>query len=187
MLKRTFEVFSKYISKQHNVSIVFDTDGTAHADMKNDVLHLPAEIANEHALGALALTMHEAAHIKHSKIIPIQQVAPMQSDFHILNAIEDIRIDRKNFHALPNVYAFYEELVKKHLDLTDPKLPQSSRLLCAGILWCEGFNPKLNDSTPRQAARYLFPDSLITTRQTTSTGRGESVYTFSLALPHTLE
>src|SRR5260221_557091 len=113
MYRRTFEVFAKWIADQNKVSIVFDTDGGAHADLKTDTLHLPKEIGNDNALGALALLMHEAAHVKHSKKIPIKKVAPMQSDFHILNAIEDVRIDRKNFQIMPNVYHFYEELVKK--------------------------------------------------------------------------
>ncbi len=111
--------------------------------MKNDVLHLPKEIANENALSALALLMHEAAHIKHSKNIPIKNIAPLQSDFHILNAIEDIRIDLKNFRLLPNVIGFYEELVKKHMDLTKAQAPKAVLRLCAGILWAEGFTPKM--------------------------------------------
>lgn len=147
MYRRTFEVFAKFIAKQNNVSLAFDTDGGAHADMTNDILHLPKDIANENALGALALTMHEAAHIKHSKSIPIKEIAPVQSDFFILNAIEDIRIDRKNFQILPNIYAFYEELVKKHMDLTKIKdVPESAIRLCAGILQAEGFNPKMHQA-----------------------------------------
>lgn len=92
--------------------------------------------------------MHEAAHIKHSKIIPIKKVAPMQSDFFILNAIEDIRIDRRNFNIMPNVFNFYEELVKKEMDLTKTKelefnVPDAARRLVAGILLLEGFRPKM--------------------------------------------
>lgn len=157
MYRRTFEVFAKFIAKQNNVEIVFDTDGGAHANMKTNVLHLPKEIADDNAFGALALTMHEAAHIKHSKVIPAKEVAPMQSDFHILNAIEDIRIDLKNFQVLPNVFSFYEDLVKKHMDLTSvgiqaqlkknqsyKDIPESAVRLCAGILIAEGFSPKMN-------------------------------------------
>lgn len=143
MFLRTFEVISKFIASQNNVTLAFDTDGNAYADMQNNVLHLPKEVANENALSALALLMHEAAHIKHSKIIPIKQVAPMESDFFILNAIEDVRIDLKNFRILPNVVGFYEELVKKHLDLTKVQIPKPALRLCAGILWAEGFSPKL--------------------------------------------
>ena len=149
MYRRTFEVFAKWIAAQNNVSLAFDTSGGAHADMKNDVLHLPEDIASEHALGALALVMHEGAHIKHSKIIPIKKVAPAQSDFHILNAIEDIRIDRKTFNIMPNVFNFYEELVKKEMDLTKTKemdfqVPEAARRLCASILVLEGFQPNMD-------------------------------------------
>lgn len=155
MYRRTFEVMAKWIAKQNNVTLAFDAGGGAYADMTNDVLHLPTDIADEHALGALALLFHEAAHIRHSKVIPIKEIAPMQSDFHILNAIEDIRIDHKNFQLLPNVYNFYEELVKKHMDLTKPQkitkngkdefipIPETHARLCGAILQAEGFNPKL--------------------------------------------
>lgn len=156
MYRRTFEVFAKFIAKQNNVEILFDTDGGAHANMKTNVLHLPKEIADDNAFGALALCMHEAAHIKHSKVIPAKEVAPMQSDFHILNAIEDVRIDLKNFRILPNVFSFYEDLVEKHMDLTDDgikallkddesfkEIPEAAVRLCGAILIAEGFNPKM--------------------------------------------
>ena len=92
--------------------------------------------------------MHEAAHIRYSKKIPIKEVAPQQSDFHILNAIEDIRIDRKNFNVMPNAFNFYEELVKKEMDLTKTKeldfpVSDAARRLVASILILEGFRPKL--------------------------------------------
>lgn len=143
MYRRTFDIIAKYVASQNKVDIVFDTEGSAYADMENNVLHLPQEIANENAHAALALLMHEAAHIKHSKNIPIKELCPMKSDFNILNAIEDIRIDKKNFGLLPNVRGFYEEMVKKHLDLTKDNGAEARRRLCAGILKAEGFNPKL--------------------------------------------
>lgn len=72
----------------------------------------------------------------------------MQSDFHILNALEDIRIDRKNFQIMNNVFGFYEYLVKEHIDLTKTKemnfnAPEAAIRLCAGILILEGFRPKM--------------------------------------------
>ena len=143
MFLKSFEIISKFFASQNSVTVVFDNDGGANADLKNDVLHLPKDIANENALGALALLAHEAAHLKYSKGIPVQEVAPMNSDFHILNAIEDIRIDCKNFQILPNVFGFYEELVKKHMDLTKVQVPKAALRLCAGILYAEGFNPKM--------------------------------------------
>ncbi len=72
----------------------------------------------------------------------------MQSDFHILNAVEDVRIDRKNFKIMPNVFNFYEELVKKEMDLSKTRemafeVPEAARRLCAGILLLEGFRPNM--------------------------------------------
>lgn len=67
----------------------------------------------------------------------------MKSDFDVLNAIEDVRIDLKNFELLPNVRGFYEEMMKKHLDLTKDPIPEAKRRLSAGIMQAEGFNPKL--------------------------------------------
>ena len=165
MYRRTFEVLSKWVAKQNHVSIVFDTEGGAHADMEKDILHLPQEIANENALGAIALMMHEAAHIRHSKPAfegkkpPIKDIAPMQSDFHIFNAMEDIRIDLKNFRLLPNIPAFYEELVRKHMDMTKDRNKRSDAVvrLCAGILYAEGFNPKL----PKQDREWFGKNDLI--------------------------
>ncbi len=149
MYKKTFEIFSKFIGRANNITIVFDTNGGACADLENNILHLPKDIANDNAFKALALTMHEAAHIRYSKNIPIKELCPMRSDFEILNAIEDIRIDLKNFNILPNVRAFYQELVKEHLDLTgdvykdEPIGQENKKKLCAGLLTNEGFRPKL--------------------------------------------
>ena len=116
--------------------------------MQTNTLYLPEDIANEHALGALALTFHEAGHLRYSGKIPIKEVAPAQSDFHILNALEDIRIDRKNFQIMRNVFNFYEYLVKDHMDLTKTKemnfnMPEAAIRLCAGMLYLEGFRPKM--------------------------------------------
>lgn len=146
MYRKTFEIFSKFIGKEHNITIQFDQDhDQANADMTNNVLHLPKNIASAHAHKALALTMHEAAHIRHSKKIPIKKLCPMESDFHILNSIEDIRIDYKNFDILPNIYGFYEELVKDHLNLTkkDDGRTDHMRKLAGGIMLAEGFPVKL--------------------------------------------
>jgi len=142
MYRKTFEVLAKYISKKTGVAIQFDTDGGAHADMKNDILHLPKDIAKSHAYAAISLIMHEAAHIRHSKVIPIDKVIKTKGEFSILNAIEDIRIDNLNFRVLPNVWNFYEALIDEVKKEFDPKTPLASRALCWCILKLENFNPK---------------------------------------------
>jgi uncharacterized protein YegL len=142
MYKRTFELLSKFVSTANNVTIQFDMDGGAKADMKNNILHLPKNISSSHAYAAISLMMHESAHIKHSKIIPIKDVVKTKAEFSILNAIEDIRIDIKNFDILPNIWSFYEELIREVKADIDKKLPVEARALCWSILHYEGFEPK---------------------------------------------
>jgi hypothetical protein len=144
MYKRTFEILAKYISQETGVTLAFDTEGPAHADMTNKVLHLPKNIGNENAMGAIALAMHEAGHIKHSKIIPIKEIVKTTADFHILNAIEDVRVDINNFGVLPNIRDFYREMVKKYIDFTNCKAPEEARRLCIGILSAESFSPNIS-------------------------------------------
>lgn len=148
MYRKTFEIFGKFIGRTNNVTIVYDMPGSmAKANLTKNILHLPTDIANQNAHKALALTMHEAAHVRWSKEIPVKDLCPMESDFEIVNAIEDIRIDRKNFDILPNVIGFYEELVKEHMNMTKPELlgkdKDAKRRLCIGILRGEGFYPKI--------------------------------------------
>ena len=144
MYKKTFETIAKYFATASKVSLVFDTDGGAYADMKADMLHLPKAIADENAYAALALTMHEAAHIRYSKKIPMEDLVDTEADKFILNAIEDVRIDRKNFGVLPNIKEFYRQLVKDHTNLTKVK-DKIVAMLCKAILKLEGFK-----TTPRK-------------------------------------
>ena len=145
MYRKTFEVLAKYISSEYSIKVVFDQpDGQAHALLKQNELHLPFNIGNTNALSALALLMHEAAHIAYSKDIPMEQLVKDQEDHMVLNAIEDIRIDFKNFGTLPNVREFYKELVKNHVDLTKSQAPENVTALCGAILHQEGFKPKAN-------------------------------------------
>lgn len=141
MYKRTFEVLSKYISSETGVTIQFDTGGGAHADMDTNTLHLPKEIANSHAYAAVSLMMHESAHIAHSKKIPIKDIVKTKADFSILNAIEDVRIDCKNFNVLPNIHSFYQELINDVKANVDPKLDLPAKAICWAILRLEGFSP----------------------------------------------
>jgi len=156
MYKKTFEVLAKWIASEYNVKIVFDEqDGAGHAELNTNTIHLPHNIANSNALSALALLMHEAAHLAHSKILPMKDLVKDQEDHMILNAIEDIRIDYLNFNKLPNIRTFYEQLVKDHIDLTKSQAPKEITALCGAILNAEGFSPKatpevskiMNDAT----------------------------------------
>ena len=147
MYRRTFEVLAKWVGDRSKTRVLFDTDGGAHANLKTNEIHLPEQISKDNALGALALLMHEAAHLRHSKKIPMKQVVKCQEDHVILNACEDIRIDRKNFNLLENVYDFYTELTEKHIDLTKSPAPQMIKSLSAGIMINENFDPKMDKAT----------------------------------------
>jgi len=141
MYRKTFETIAKYFAKTANVTIQFDTEGGASADMKSNVLHLPKKISSENGYAALALAMHEAAHIKYSKMIPMEQLVDTEFDKAILNAMEDVRIDIKNFNKLPNIKEFYKKLIEDETDLSKA----SSRevcMICESILNLEGFRAK---------------------------------------------
>jgi len=137
MKKRTFEIVSKYIADATHVNIAFDNPQGASVDLETNTLHLPEKISDEKALGALAMTMHEAAHVAHSKVIPKEKVIDTQSEFNILNAMEDIRIDTKNFSVLPNIREFYNVLCEKACKIKESKAPLPVKYLVAGILYNE--------------------------------------------------
>lgn len=132
MFKRTFETIAKHFASQYNVDICYDTESGAHANMKDNTIHLPKAISDENSYAALALTMHEAAHLHYSKVIPMEDVVTSDIDHTILNFIEDLRIDYKNMHKYPNVKSFYEKLVEKQKDLT--KKPEPISILCESYL-----------------------------------------------------
>ncbi len=141
MNRRTFEILAKYIGKKHGITVHFDVEGgPPHANMKDKSIHLPFDIGKEHVFAALALLMHEAAHVAHSTKIPIKQVCRDQLDQSILNVMEDIRIDRKNMYLLPNIPEFYHILVEKYVKPLEPKAPFQTKVLVNCILEMEGFS-----------------------------------------------
>jgi hypothetical protein len=106
---------------------------------------MPSEIASHNALAALALIMHEAAHIAHSDKIPEKFMKdPIKKD--IINAIEDARIDIKNFNKMYNIRGFYERMYRDHKKPDPSKVPLPVKLLINQILGYE------------QMARYKFKD-----------------------------
>lgn len=139
MNRRTFETLSKYIAGEHKTRVIFDYDGEgACANPKTGEIHMPHAIASHNALSALALLMHEAAHIAHSKHIPEKFCKdPIKKD--IVNAIEDARIDMKNFGLLCNVKGFYERMYRDHKRPDPKKVPLEVKLLINQILEYEHF------------------------------------------------
>jgi hypothetical protein len=125
---------------------MFDYPGEgACANPKTGEIHMPGEIASHNALAALALLMHEAAHVRHSQNIPEKFMKdPIKKD--IVNAIEDARIDMKNFHKLNNIKGFYERMYRDHKKPDPKQVPLAIKLLINQILSYE------------QCARYCYRD-----------------------------
>lgn len=148
MTQRTYELLAKWVAEKINVTIVWsDQDICPSADMKNNIIHLPFN-QNGHAYASLALLLHEGAHLKHSGKIPLEYVSKEKKiNHHILNAVEDIRIDNKNFYMLPNVRSWYgllyEQTFDKKRQQQDPP-PLIMRVACYLILSLEYFHNKAN-------------------------------------------
>lgn len=143
---RTFEIFTKYISKNSGVKIRLEPGACPCADIKNNEIVLPLNVKEENIFAALAEATHEACHVRYSKNT-IEGIAEEDELEHtILNAIEDIRIDHKAFGILPNISAFYEEsfqeILKKRPATIEErkKLPFEVRVLCDEIAKREGFH-----------------------------------------------
>lgn len=113
MDQRTYELVANFISDRTGMRIVFEHDCIPCADPESRVIKLPYNIKDENVFGALALVMHEAAHIQHTIFDHEPITDSMPTKFEVLNAAEDIRIDAKNFRLLPNIRDFYRELYKK--------------------------------------------------------------------------
>ena len=139
MNRRTFEVLAKYIAKANNITVVFDTDEGAFADMKKKVIHLPRAIGKNKVFAALALLMHEAAHLIHSTKIPLAKMCSDEIDHSILNSIEDSRIDKMNYNKLPNIRDFYEQLMKDFVYPLPATAPFEHKVLATTLLESEGW------------------------------------------------
>jgi len=154
---KTFEVLSKYISGEYGVKVNFDNPNGAKANIKTNVISMPDNISGDNALGALALLMHEAAHLKYTKEIPMDKVIKTPTEKHILNVIEDIRIDEKNFYILPNVKEFYRQLYKKLPPVETTDRPLSHKALIASIDAAEGFRHKFSP----EIEKILYKEGLL--------------------------
>ena len=145
MNRRTFEILSKYISHSNGAKISFDAQGDeANVNMKTGEIHLPDKIGDRNVFAVLALLMHESAHIKHSSPIidnMVEEGKPIEQ--HIINCIEDIRIDKKNFRKLSNIKSFYDRLMKDHCDYSkndNPNIQFQIKVLINAMMRLEGFH-----------------------------------------------
>lgn len=139
---RTYEILAKYIGQKHGIKVILEPNAQASANIKTKTIHMPSNISEDKVFTALTTILHEAAHIKYTTQIPEDLVKDTVAHM-ILNAIEDIRIDKKNFDLLPNIRDFYERCYKDTLKEADPqdidKAPLHRVVLGNGILKCEDF------------------------------------------------
>lgn len=139
--RKTFEVIAKWIAKQAGVTIEFQHGAVPNADPKTKRIVLPTNLKIENLDKVLALVFHEAAHIKFSTF-DMKKLIDNQNDKNILNAAEDVRVDKLNIAYLPRINEFYEELIKwedaqgKGLD----KVPKPVRALLSAMRKCTGFH-----------------------------------------------
>ncbi len=144
MNQRTFEIVGKWIGHAVGATVKFEDGATPSASIETNCITLPSNLKDENCSTALSLIMHEGAHLRYTKKVPTMQICRDQEDFGILNAVEDARIDRKNFSLLPNVMDFYDDMYqhysKKKADIDPAKLPLHTRALSNGILELENFD-----------------------------------------------
>ena len=158
MHKRTFEVLAKFICAHSDTTVKFDKeDGGACANVMTNEIRMPEKISGDNALGALALLMHEAAHLKYTKPLPIDKIIETPTDKFIHNVMEDVRIDHHNFQLLPNIKEFYRELNKKIPRIEKSPAPLKVKAMIASIDYCEGFRR----SFPKDIQDILEKDGLV--------------------------
>jgi hypothetical protein len=138
----TFEMLAKWVAKHNNAKVVFDGQATgASCNVKTNEIFMPENLKEHNIFAGLALLMHEGAHLNHSKKIP-PDLAKGYISRSIINVMEDIRIDRKNFNILYNIRDFYERLVKDHVYARKDEIAKDTlmtRCLINSILRLENF------------------------------------------------
>jgi len=137
--RKTFEIISKWIGKEYGIKIEFCNVNAPRVNLKNKLIQLPNSIEEENAFAAIAEVMHEAAHIRHTPIA-LENLGLTNFQQRILNAVEDIRIDLKNFGILPNVKEFYREMMKTiEMGRGNPNIIFPAKVMCNIIAELEGF------------------------------------------------
>jgi len=106
---KTYEILAKWIGRTTGVTVEFKPDVTPCVDMQTKHIILPSNVEEKDAFASLSHLMHEAGHVRYTGGIPVKEVTQDNQIAHgVLNAIEDVRIDRHNFQLLPNIHEFYK-------------------------------------------------------------------------------
>ena len=117
MNTRTYEILGKWIGKEHNVTIKFEPNCVPRANIKTNVITMPTDIHEDNVYAALSTLMHEAGHLNHTKKDIPEGLIKDSLQHEIFNAIEDIRVDKKNMRILYNVGEFYKEAIPYDIEL----------------------------------------------------------------------
>ena len=159
---RTYEIIANWISREMRVNIQFEPNVCPQANLKTNTIKLPNNIKEENSFATLATLMHEAAHLNYTKRDigddVIKQIAPGKQSHELLNVIEDIRIDQKNFRMLPNIKRFYEEggkIDQTHRAKGDmSKIPLHKKVLINSIYDLEDLSQyRIEDTTADEFSR----------------------------------
>ena len=137
-LRRTFDLLGRYIGKRYHLKIEFQPNVTPMCDVKNKRIILPSNPKVNNIFPALAELIHEAGHIRHT-VFESDKISKTQEEFSILNAVEDIRVDRNNMDLLPNIRGIHGTLMEQCAKKKSLWKPFEIRVLSSEIFRLEGF------------------------------------------------
>jgi hypothetical protein len=159
--RRTYELIAKYVGQQTGCTIEFQPDVCPQADTKGKRIILPSNLDEKYIYPGLAGLIHEAGHLRDTTY-DYHQVIDDKTDFDILNAIEDVRVDRNNFRVLPNVWGFYEKFMdylKEH-SVDHSKIPIEAQVLINTMHTMTGFS-KYNIGDKYKIEKFIDKHKLI--------------------------
>ena len=154
-------MLAKWCAGKHKAKVIFDAQAKgASSNPKKNEIYMPCDLKEHNILGALALLMHEAGHLKYSGKIPDDVADKRVISHNILNAFEDIRIDNKNFNILNNIRDFYQKLVDQHVYPRQEEMKKEhimTRCLINGILYNEGFSVPNDEEAQKMCQKHNIP------------------------------
>jgi hypothetical protein len=107
---KTFQILANWVSEKTDITIEYADIPQATVNTEKRLISLPNRIKVADPYAATAMLLHEAGHIKYTDNELMNKVVKSPQDKTLHNAMEDVRINRKMFHMLPNVKAFFGEL-----------------------------------------------------------------------------
>lgn len=146
--QRTYEIITKYIGKNSGVRVVLQEGATPVCDIEKKIITLPARIKDENIYPALCEAIHEAGHVRMTDM-KINNLADNTEEHSVLNAFEDIRVDKSNMDMLPGIPELYTaeyEFIKANKSKNS--MPVGDQALCNTIFEIEGYGQYADHSDP---------------------------------------